>query len=189
MSVGVTNVVSKESSEATKPDFSIGHSIVSGRTNAQKIQAKKKKQRWRYNVKMRKTSGENIGGVENLFHDCSNNNFKESNGKEGTSAHANDGGDSDVIIFAGGEAKSQSATINKTLITIDNMRIWVTVGDEKIFPEESDDKSDDNDSVSGESEKQATKKAKEADESSNEERKYLHYSDEGINLLMNLHRE
>ena len=42
MSVGVTNVVSKESPEATKPDFSIGHSIVSGRTNAQKIQAKKR---------------------------------------------------------------------------------------------------------------------------------------------------
>jgi hypothetical protein len=89
---------------------------------------------------MRKTSGENIGGVENLFHDCSNNNFKnESNGKEGTSAHATDGWYSGKIIFAVGEAKSESATINKTLSTIDNIRIWVTVGDEKIFPEKSDD--------------------------------------------------
>ena len=49
-----------------------------------------------------------------LFSDCSNNNFKnESNGKEDTSAHATDGGDSGIIIFAGGEAKSESATINK----------------------------------------------------------------------------
>jgi hypothetical protein len=69
------------------------------------------------------------------------------------------------------------------------MRIWVTVGDEKIFPEESDDESDDNDSVWSQSEKQAPKKAKEADKSSNNERKGQHYSDEEITLLMNLHRE
>jgi hypothetical protein len=75
------------------------------------------------------------------------------------------------------------------LITIDNIRIWVTVGDEKIFPEESDDESDDNDSVWSESEKQAPKKAKEADESSNNERKGKHYSEEEITLLRKLHRE
>jgi hypothetical protein len=139
---------------------------------------------------MRKTLGENIGGVENLFHDCSNNNFKnESNGKEGSSAHATDGGDCGKIILAGGEAKSESATINKTLMTINNMRIWVTVGDEKIFPEESDDESDDNDSVWAESEKKAPKKAKEAYESSNKRGKGQHYSDEEITLLMNLHSE
>jgi hypothetical protein len=75
------------------------------------------------------------------------------------------------------------------LITIDNICIWVTVGDEKIFPQESDDESDDNDSVWSESEKQAPKKAKEADESSNNERKGKHYSEEEITLLRKLHRE
>jgi hypothetical protein len=62
--------VSKESPGAKNPDPSTGHSVVSGRTNAQKIEAKKKKQRWRNNVRMRKTLSEDSSDVENLFHDC-----------------------------------------------------------------------------------------------------------------------
>ncbi len=111
--------MSKESPGAKNPDPSIGHSVVSGRTNAQKIQAKKKKQRWRNYVKMRKTLSEDMGDVVNLFHDCSNNNFKnESNGREGSSAHTTDGGDGGKIIIAGGEAKSESAKDNRGSIIV-----------------------------------------------------------------------
>ncbi len=68
--------MSKESPGAKNPDPLTGRLVVSGRTNAQKIQAKKKKQRWRNYTKMRKTLSEDSSDVVNLFHDCANNDFK-----------------------------------------------------------------------------------------------------------------
>ncbi len=81
-------------------------------------------------MKMRKTLSEDSSDVENLFHDCANNNFKNESkvdedggsvtiiGREGSSAHTTDGGDSGNIILVGGEAKSESAKDNGGSITV-----------------------------------------------------------------------
>jgi hypothetical protein len=65
--VGVSNVVLKESPGAVPPDPLPDSSVVTGRMIAQKIRSKKKKQRWRNNIKIRKSLDGDSSDVVSLF--------------------------------------------------------------------------------------------------------------------------